>query len=293
MGFYKKKLPDSSVSQVIPQYYSSFCILSEDQYHLFLNRWNDKKCSKSRDKLISGFLPLVKKLVRIKYIKNSELDFEDLFTAGVLGLIRSIDRFELNKNNRLEPFATWWINSTISEYIKNNWSQVKICTSKSQRILFSNYSKVKKDLKIQNKENLNEQDLNNISKITKLNIKKIEEFQIRFQKDHYVGESKDFNNLPVNEDFINDNNVENIFFKNEKNIFQKKSITQALKNLSKKERYIIQTRFLSEEKQNREKIGKFFKISDERVRQIENEAKSKILNFFKENNLEKDLKNYL
>ena len=66
--------------------------------------------------------------------------------------------------------------------------------------MFSNYSKIKKDLKIQNKENLNEQDLNNISKITKLNIKKIEEFQIRFQKDHYVGESKDFNNLPVNED---------------------------------------------------------------------------------------------
>ncbi|MFL2544029.1 MAG: sigma-70 family RNA polymerase sigma factor [Alphaproteobacteria bacterium] len=291
MTFLLKKLPESLIP--IAEKCKETSILSDNQYNLLIKNWAHKKCEKSRQDLILAFFPLVHSLSIKKYSNNKEIKFEDIFSAGVEGLIKSIDKYEIKDDSRLSSYAIWWIKSSISEYIKNNWSQVKICTSKSQRILFSNYSKIKKDLKILNKENLNEQDLNNISKVTKLNIKKIEEFQIRFQKDHYVGESKDFNNLPVNEDFVNDNNVENIFFKNEKNIFQKKSITKALKNLSKKERYIIQKRFLSEDKQNREKIGKFFKISDERVRQIENEAKSKILNFFKENNIEKDLKNYL
>ena len=288
-----KKLPGLSSSYRIPRYYSSFTCIDENLYDNIARDWQIKKCEKSRKKLISSFLPLVKKIANLISKKNNEIDFEDIFSAGVLGLIRSIDKFDINKNYRLEPYATWWIKSSINEYIKNNWSQVKICTSESQRKLFSNYSKVLKDLKIENENNLNEKDLVLISKKINLSIKEIKNFQIRFQKDVYIGENEDFNFLNINSSHANDNNVEDIFFANEKKYFYKKFIKESLSILNKKEKYIIQSRFLSEKKNSREIIGKFLHISDERVRQIENTAKKKLLVFFQKNNIEKDLKNYL
>ena len=263
------------------------------KYINYITLWDSKKCEKSRKSLIIGFLPLVKKYAKISSKKNKELNFEDLFSAGVLGLIRSIDKFEICKNSKLGPYAELWIKSSINEFIKNNWSQVKICTSESQRKLFSNFSKVKRNLKINEKENLNEKDCMNISEELRIDIKEIKNFQMRFQKDYFVENNNDFNYLNINENYINDNNVENIFFKKEKNIFQKKTIKKSLKILNKKETYIIVSRYLCEKKKTREKIGDFFKISDERVRQIENTAIKKLLVFFQKNNIEKDLKNYL
>ena len=146
MAFLSKKLPDLYNNEVIHSYYDNFSILSEKDYNLFILNWVSKKCQKSRNKLILGHLPLVKKITKEKYLKNKEFNFEDLFSAGVCGLLISVNKFDYNHQTKLSTYARWWISSSLNEYIKGNWSQVKICTTESQRKLFNSFGKIKKDL---------------------------------------------------------------------------------------------------------------------------------------------------
>src|SRR5271154_1326247 len=74
------------------------------------------------------------------------LPVSDLVQEGNVGLMKAVKRFDPSLNVRLVSFAVHWIRAEIHEYVLRNWRLVKIATTKSQRKLFFNLRKMKKNL---------------------------------------------------------------------------------------------------------------------------------------------------
>jgi len=70
----------------------------------------------------------------------------DLIQEGNIGLMKAVKRFDPDVGVRLVSFAVHWIRAEIHEYVLRNWRLVKIATTKSQRKLFFNLRKLKKNL---------------------------------------------------------------------------------------------------------------------------------------------------
>ncbi len=74
------------------------------------------------------------------------LPMGDLVQEGNVGLMKAVKRFDPTLGVRLVSFAVHWIRAEIHEYVLRNWRLVKIATTKSQRKLFFNLRKAKKNL---------------------------------------------------------------------------------------------------------------------------------------------------
>ena len=94
--------------------------------NLFLKDINDYvRYMNSRDKMICSNLRLVGGIAG-SYSSKFEIEFMDLVSEGTIGLIKAVDRFDVDKGFKLSTFATWWIKQGIRRYISNNYSDLKI-----------------------------------------------------------------------------------------------------------------------------------------------------------------------
>jgi RNA polymerase sigma-32 factor len=74
------------------------------------------------------------------------LPLGDVVQEGNVGLMKAVKRFDPNVGVRLVSFAVHWIRAEIHEYVLRNWRLVKVATTKAQRKLFFNLRKMKKNL---------------------------------------------------------------------------------------------------------------------------------------------------
>src|SRR6202451_323854 len=74
------------------------------------------------------------------------LPMGDLVQEGNVGLMKAVKRFDPDVGVRLVSFAVHWIRAEIHEYVLRNWRLVKVATTKSQRKLFFNLRRMKKNL---------------------------------------------------------------------------------------------------------------------------------------------------
>src|SRR6202142_3125896 len=74
------------------------------------------------------------------------LPMGDLVQEGNVGLMKAVKRFDPTVGVRLVSFAVHWIRAEIHEYVLRNWRLMKVATTKSQRKLFFNLRKMKKNL---------------------------------------------------------------------------------------------------------------------------------------------------
>lgn len=98
----------------------------EEEKELFVQlHCGDKtKEKEARDKLVLSNLRLVISIAK-KY-KQTSLKFEDLTQEGVIGLVRAIDNFDVNKGFRLSTYATWWIRQSITRSIADKERTIRI-----------------------------------------------------------------------------------------------------------------------------------------------------------------------
>ncbi len=94
--------------------------------NLFLKDINDYvRYMNSRDKMICSNLRLVGGIAG-SYSSKFEIEFMDLVSEGTIGLIKAVERFDVDKGFKLSTFATWWIKQGIRRYISNNYSDLKV-----------------------------------------------------------------------------------------------------------------------------------------------------------------------
>ena len=267
-----------------------FPILDPEEEYMLAKRWKKKGDLKSAQKLITSHLRLVAKIA-MGY-RGYGLPVNEMISEGNIGLMQAVKKFEPEKGFKLATYAMWWIKASIQEYILRSWSLVKMGTTSAQKKLFFNLKKIKNQLAPNNPGDLNIEHVKEISK--RLNVKQEEVVSMNRR---LLGKEKSLND-PIKDgndgewqDWIVDDKIDQeLKFSNQQELTQRKKLMDnSMSILNPREKEILTARKLSDEIATLEDLSKKYKISRERVRQIETKAFEKLqkamLNAAKSNNL--------
>ena len=265
--------------------------LLEPKYESGLaKKWQNKKDLKSAHILVTSHLRLVAKIA-MGY-RGYGLPVSELVSEGNIGLMQAVKKFDQKKGFRLATYAMWWIKASIQEYILKSWSLVKMGTTTAQKKLFFNLKKIKNQLSITNTGDLHPEHITEISK--KLNVKKEEVISMNRRmggKEKSLNDKiKDGEGAEWQDWLIDDTLNQETKLSNSQELKERKKLMDdAMVLLNTREREILSLRKLSDTVATLEDLSKKYKISRERVRQIETKAfeklQSKILNTVKSKNL--------
>ena len=252
-------------------------MLTAEEEYMLAKRFKEHGDSEAAHKLVTSHLRLVAKIA-MGY-KGYGLPVTDLISEGNVGIMQAVKKFDPEKGFRLATYAMWWIRAQIQEYVLHSWSLVKIGTTAAQKKLFFNLRKIKNQLSSIDSGSLSPENVREIA--TRLDVKEGEVIDMEnrlFSSDQSlnirVGEENDIEW----QDLIEDKNEtqDKIFEKKDEYNFRKNVFTKALNILNEREKEIIKLRKLNEKPLKLEELSKKYKISRERVRQIEEKALEKL-----------------
>jgi len=280
---------EGSLSSYLAQI-KKFPMLTPEEEFMLGKNVHDRGDIKSAQKLTTSHLRLVAKIA-MGY-RGYGLSLSEIISEGNIGLMQAVKKFDPDKGFRLATYAMWWIKASIQEYVLKSWSLVKMGTTTAQKKLFFNLKKIKNRLSPNNNGDLKEQHVKEISKI--LNVK---EEEVVSMNRRLLGKEKSLN-APIKEDaggewqdwLVDDTIGQELKLSDEQELIsRKKLMNSSMGILNKREKEILTSRRLSEKAPTLEDLSKKYKISRERIRQIETKAFEKlqkaILNTAKSNKL--------
>ena len=266
-----------------------FPMLDYEEEYMLAKNWRTTGNLKSAEKLVTSHLRLVAKIA-MGY-KGYGLPVSDMISEGNVGLMQAVKKFEPEKGFRLATYAMWWIKASIQEYILKSWSLVKIGTTSAQKKLFFNLRKIKNQITPKSEGDMREEHVSEIAR--KLNVKKDEVISMNRR---LAGKEYSLN-TPIGEDgyewqdWLADKQMDQeLKLAQKEEMEQRKDLLKdSIKILNEREKEILYARRLNDEPTTLESLSKKYKISRERIRQIENKAFEKVqkhmLNAAKSRNL--------
>ena len=123
---------------------SRISVLSREEEHDLAVRYRSEDDLDAARKLVLSHLRFVVHIAR--GYTGYGLPMGDLIQEGNVGLMKAVKRFDPSVNVRLVSFAVHWVRAEIHEYVLRNWRLVKVATTKAQRKLFFNLRRMKKNL---------------------------------------------------------------------------------------------------------------------------------------------------
>src|SRR6202142_3717187 len=121
-----------------------FPLLEPEEEHMLAKRGKEHEDTGAARKLITSHLRLVAKIA-MGY-RGYGLPVSEIVSEGNVGLMQAVKRFDPDKGFRLATYAMWWIRASIQEYVLRSWSMVKMGTTAAQKKLFFNLRKAKNNI---------------------------------------------------------------------------------------------------------------------------------------------------
>ena len=254
-----------------------FPMLDAEEEYMLAKNWRENGNLQSAHKLVTSHLRLVAKIA-MGY-RGYGLPVSELISEGNIGLMQAVKKFDPNKGFRLAAYAMWWIKASIQEYVLRSWSLVKMGTTTAQKKLFFNLKKLKNQIAPGQEGDLRNDQVNEISKRLDVNTEEVVNMNRRM-----MGREKSLND-PIKsgedeewQDWLVDNSLDQELIVSQKQEYddKKELLDDAMKILNDREKEIINARRLSENPKTLEDLSKKYKISRERIRQIETKAFEKL-----------------
>ena len=270
--------PDNNLGRYLDQIKKFPMLTAEDEYNLAKD-WLDKNNTKAAHKLVTSHLRLVAKIA-MGY-RGYGLPVADLIAEGNIGMMHAVKKFDPERGFRLATYAMWWIKAAIQEFVLRSWSQVKIGTTASQKKLFFNLRKIKSKINALDDGDLSPNQVNHIAKSLDVSEDDVISMNRRMLGgDHSLNAQMNKNDGEETEwqDLLTDDreNQETLFEKHEENTIRSKLMIDALNLLKSREKDIIIKRRLTDNPMTLEDLSQEYKVSRERIRQIENRAFEKL-----------------
>ncbi len=284
-------LPSPSVGglSVYLSQIKKFPMLDAEEEYMLAKNWRENGNLQSAHKLVTSHLRLVAKIA-MGY-RGYGLPVNELISEGNLGLMQAVKKFDPDKGFRLATYAMWWIKASIQEYILRSWSLVKIGTTTAQKKLFFNLKKIKNQIAPRSEGDLRKEHVEDIAKRLS-----VSESEVVSMNRRLSGKEQSLN-APIGEDgdewqdWVVDNEMDHeLKIAQSEEMEQRKDLlTDSIKVLNEREKNILHSRRLTDDPVTLDELSKKYKISRERVRQIENKAFEKLqkhmLNSAKSKNL--------
>ena len=265
-------MPTGSLEAYI-QTVNRFPILSAEDERRLARRFRNQGDLESARQLVLSHLRLVVAIAR-GYLGYG-LPHGDLIQEGNIGLMKAVKRFDPERGVRLVSFAIHWIKAEIHEYILRNWRLVKVATTKAQRKLFFNLRSMKKDL-----APMTSADVARVADELKVKPEEVVEMETRLsgQELAFEGERDDDEAYaPVH--YLADDAAEpyHVLEAEESERVRSEGLKKALETLDPRSRRIVEARWLRErDAATLHDLAAEFKVSAERIRQIEAKALDKM-----------------
>ena len=254
-----------------------FPMLDAEEEYMLAKNWRENGNLQSAHKLVTSHLRLVAKIA-MGY-RGYGLPVNELISEGNIGLMQAVKKFDPEKGFRLATYAMWWIKASIQEYVLRSWSLVKMGTTTAQKKLFFNLKKLKNQIAPGQEGDLKDEQVDEISKRLDVDSKEVVNMNRRM-----MGQEKSLND-PIKsgetdewQDWLIDDSLDQELIVSQKQEYddRKELLSDAIKILNEREKEIINARRLSENPKTLEELSNKYKISRERIRQIETKAFEKL-----------------
>jgi len=249
-------------------------VLSKEDERALANRFRDEEDLDAARELVMAHLRFVVHIA--KGYTGYGLPIADLIQEGNVGLMKAVKRFDPEFDVRLVSFAVHWIRAEIHEFVLKNWRIVKVATTKAQRKLFFNLRKSKKSLAW-----LTHAETQAVAKDLGVTPKEVTEMERRLSArdaifDPAPDADDDHQYTPAAYLPSPDADPAVLVEKSDWNDDATERMAAALTTLDERSRYILESRWLAEEKQTLHELAGTYGVSAERIRQIEANAIKKL-----------------
>ena len=250
-----------------------FPLLSAEEEHRLALRLRDYGDLDAARMLVVSHLRLVVAVAR-GYLGYG-VPHADLIQEGNIGLMKAVKRFDPERGVRLVSYAIHWIKAEIHEYVLRNWRLVKVATTKAQRKLFFNLRSMKQGL-----APLSVADVRRVAFDLGVKPEEVKEMEMRLAGQEMAFEADDDEDAyaPVNYLEANPDSEPSRVLESEQSArLQTQGLGTALAALDPRSRRIVEARWLAEkDPATLHDLAAEFKVSAERIRQIEAKALEKM-----------------
>jgi RNA polymerase sigma-32 factor len=268
--------PERSLSRYL-QEIQKFGMLTQQEELSLARRWRDTQDIEAAHQLVTSHLRLVAKIA-MGY-RGYGLPVSELISEGNAGMVQAVKRFDPERGFRLATYAMWWIRAAIQEYVLHSWSLVKMGTTGAQKKLFFNLRRLKGQMQAIDGGDLQPEQVAKIAHQLDVPENDVISMNRRLATpDHSL-------NAPLFQDsegewqdwLVDDSESQETSIGEQEELSGRKTLLAgALKVLNERERHIIDERRLKDNPATLEELSKQYRISRERVRQIEVRAFEKL-----------------
>ena len=277
-------LPAPSPEQGLNRYLQEirkFPLLEPEEEYMLAKSWVDREDSSAAHRLVTSHLRLAAKIA-MGY-RGYGLPQAEVISEANVGLMQAVKRFDPEKGFRLATYAMWWIRASIQEYILRSWSLVKLGTTSAQKKLFFNLRKAKSRIGALEEGDLRPEHVQKIAH--DLNV--TEDEVIDMNRRLSGGDASlnatigsDGEGTAQWQDWLEDEDADQAsdFEAADELSVRRELLEQAMDVLNDREKDILIQRRLVDDPVTLEQLSEQYKVSRERIRQIEVRAFEKLQN---------------
>jgi RNA polymerase sigma-32 factor len=254
-----------------------FAMLERDQEYKLARRWRELGDREAADQLVTSHLRLAAKIA-MGY-RGYGLPVSEMISEGNVGLMQALNRFEPEKGFRFATYAMWWIRACIQDYILRSWSLVKIGTTANQKRLFFKLRSAKTRIAAFESGDLRPDQVASIAQSLDVSDQDVIDMNRRLGGDKSINAPiRDNGETNEWQDYLVDQSPspEVIVVEQDETDRQRKALIAAIDVLDGRERSIFEARLLADNPPTLEELSAKFKVSRERIRQLETRAFEKV-----------------
>ncbi|MEL7129746.1 MAG: RNA polymerase factor sigma-32 [Pseudomonadota bacterium] len=254
-------------------------LLEADREQDLARRWRDDQDEKALHELTAAYMRLV--IAMATKFRHYGLPMPDLIQEGNVGLMQAAARFDPDREVRFSTYASWWIRSSIQDYVLRNWSIVRTGTTSAQKSLFFNLRRLRAQIDDTGSAAMTPENKAWVAEHLGVNERDVDAMAARLS-----GSDRSLNAPLSNDgeaggewqDLLPDEGMqlEDRVMQDKDRAKRAKWIADAMKTLNERETLIVSERRLVDDSVTLEALGKRLGISKERVRQIEHQALGKL-----------------
>ncbi|MDA9271318.1 RNA polymerase sigma factor RpoH [Planktomarina sp.] len=262
-----------------------FPMLEPEEEYMLAKAWVDRGDSTAAHKLVTSHLRLAAKIA-MGY-RGYGLPQAEVISEANVGLMKAVKRFDPEKGFRLATYAMWWIRASIQEYVLRSWSLVKMGTTSAQKKLFFNLRKAKSRIGAYDDGDLRPEQVTKIA-----NDLGVSESELVLMNRRMSGGDASLNVMVGGDedgstqwqDWLQDEGADQAadYEKNDEMSVRSEMLDDAMGVLNDREQDIMTLRRLRDKPITLEDLAGKYKVSRERIRQIEVRAFEKLQNRMRE-----------